>query len=309
MQIFLFDDIQHRHARRALHGIAAEGVEIHHPLAKLVDQIGAGRHARHRVAVAHGFAHGGDVGGCPAHLVAPHFLAGAGKPALHLIGDVKPARVPHQFHGLFHVAIRHLGQSFIGEDGADQHAGKANSLVLELVNGLFHLVGVGIGQGLSGQAVQGPVSLGERHGFDLGGGGLAAMKNAGQLIHGGGVAVIGVVGADDALLAGAEPRHAQGDFVGLAAGADDEGHGQGIVMQVGQPLGVFQHQLVQVAGMHIQGLGLFMQGLHHAGVAMPHIRDIVIDIQVLPAIRAVKPDPFSSDNMHRLVVEQGSARA
>ncbi len=80
------------------------------------------------------------------------------------------------------------------------------------------------------------------------------MKVSSQFVHRRGVAVVGAIGADNALFAGGLARHAQGNLVGFAAGADDKGHGQGVVMQGGQAFRVFQHQFVQVAVMHVQGL-------------------------------------------------------
>ena len=80
------------------------------------------------------------------------------------------------------------------------------------------------------------------------------MKVSSKFVHGRGVAVVGAVGADNALVAGGLARHAQGDLVGFAAGADDEGHGQGVVMQGSEALRVFHDQFVQVAVMHVQGL-------------------------------------------------------
>ena len=124
-----------------------------------------------------------------------------------------------------------------------------------------------------------------------------------------GDAVIGVCCDDEAGAAGAGSRDAQGEIVGLAAGA-----GEHDVTDLGrkrreQFFREVEHGLVQVARMRVEHGGLLRNRLHDLRVAVPDGCDVVVGVQIAMTGSVMEPDAFAADELDRLVVEQPVRRA
>ena len=65
-------------------------------------------------------------------------------------------------------------------------------------------------------------------------------------------AVIGVILDDDLTAPGVGSSEAQGEIVGLGAGADEEAHAQWVRQGGGEPLGVLHDVVVEVAGVRVE---------------------------------------------------------
>jgi hypothetical protein len=69
--------------------------------------------------------------------------------------------------------------------------------------------------------------------------------------------------------------------------------------------GILDDVLVQVAGMRVERGRLLGYRLDHVRVTVAHAGNIVIHIQVPVPIGVVHPDAFTSNQVQRLLVEQG----
>ena len=113
-----------------------------------------------------------------------------------------------------------------------------------------------------------------------------------------------VCGDDKAGAAGAGPRDAQGEVVGLAAGA-----GEHDVTDPGrqggeQPFRVVEDGLVQIARVRVEDGSLSRHRFHDMRVAVSDRCDVIITVEIAIAGRVVEPDAFASDKFYRLFVEQ-----
>jgi hypothetical protein len=137
---------------------------------------------------------------------------------------------------------------------------------------------------------------------------LGQAERRRQLSQGAGHAVITVPGDDDTGTAGAGSSDAQGEVVGLAAGA-----GEHDVADLGregrqQLLGVIEYGLVQIARMRVEEGRLSRDRLDDVRVAVPDGRHIIISIQIAIAGGIVEPNAFAAYELHRLLVEQPIGR-
>ena len=87
LQVFPLHDLKRRPRCGHGHRVAAKRVEISHVMAEILGHLGLHGDIGHRLAIAHGLAHRHDVGHHAVPLIPPHMRAGAGKAALHLVGE------------------------------------------------------------------------------------------------------------------------------------------------------------------------------------------------------------------------------
>jgi hypothetical protein len=57
--------------------------------------------------------------------------------------------------------------------------------------------------------------------------------------------------------------------------------------------------------MAVQDASLSAQRFDYARVAVPHVRDVVVGIQVALAVNVVNPHSLASNELQRLLVEEG----
>ncbi|MNM96036.1 hypothetical protein D3C81_1085000 [compost metagenome] len=236
--------------------------------------------------------------------MAPH-RPGAPEAGLHLVDDDQPAGLAHQFDRALQQSGRDARQALVGEDRAEDHAGEADAGGFQAIDGALHLGQVGLDQRLAGKAMQRPVGLGEGNAAHLAEGLALAVHHRRHLVHRGGVAVVAEVAADDPSTAPELASDAQGLLVGLGPRAGIEHLVQAGAEGAEQPLGVGDDGLAQVAAVHVERTVLPGDGLGHPGVAMTDHRDVVVAVEVALAIGRVQVDAFATDEVQRLLVEQG----
>ena len=242
-------------------------------------------------------------------VVAPP-LAGAAVAGLDFVGDDEAAGFVDHGGGALHEAGGDVGEAFVGEDGAEDEAGDALAGALEGVDAGCEAGEVGVGEvGFGGALEEGAVGFGEGDGADFGGAVLIEGE-AGEFGDEFGIAVVGAVGADDALVAGGEAGHADGDFDGFGAGAgDDDGFDFGGFMEAGEAFAEGDDVIVEVAAVDVEG-GL---GAGHGGgdgwVGVTDAGDVVVHVGVAAAGGVKQVDAFAADEVERVGVEEGGAGA
>ncbi|MCY1399501.1 hypothetical protein D9M71_145580 [compost metagenome] len=236
-------------------------------------------------------------------------LAGTGEARLHLIGDEQAAGRADQGRGLFHETGRYARQAFVGEQGIDQQRGRADAGGLQRGDGLDDIGGVLLQQLFGCGPGRRLVQARDWHGPGVGAKRLGGRQRGGDLGQRRGVAVV-VVGADDNAGATAgEARQAQGQFVGLAAGAGEH-HGVEWGRECrGQALGVTDDLLVEVAGVDVQLRGLATDRCNHVRVAMADAGYVVVDVQVAPPLHVEQPHAFATHQVQWVVIEQRRSAA
>ena len=220
-QLLAFDHFQNRHADGGGHRIAAEGVEVHVATGECFYKIRASYDASQRMAVAHGFTHGNDIGDRPECGVTPHVRAESAETALHFIRNQQSARFVHDFRGFLQVPRGHHRQPFTRKRRTDQQACKFDALRFEVLDRMTHIRGIGITQRLivAPMAITVRIEDGERaHERPAL---FRGREQRADLRHGRRVAVIREGRCDDPLIAGALARDSQRQFVGLTAGAHE----------------------------------------------------------------------------------------
>ena len=123
------------------------------------------------------------------------------------------------------------------------------------------------------------------------------------------ITVIGRIGDHDARVPGYRACDAKRQFVGLAAGATEHDVVELGGKFPGQPFGKFEHVPVQVTRMRIQCSKLLGDRRNHLRMTMPDVWHVVIQVQVLLAVRIIKPDARAAHDVHGVIVEQAVGRA
>ena len=141
--------------------------------------------------------------------------------------------------------------------------------------------------------------------------GIAADGRAarGQDTDGRCIAVIGVVGRDDARLACHRLRHAQGNIIRLGPCADHDGLRDSVIQLGGQPFDIVQHRVMQIACMGVERSSLRGNGLDHARVTMADMRHVVVAIQIAVSLFVPNPDTLPAHQMQRRFIKGGDIRS
>ena len=241
-------------------------------------------------------------------VVAPP-AAGAAIPGLHLVGDHQPAGGADHLGGPGHEPLRHVRQTLVGEDRADDQRREPAALALQLRDRRGQARQVGLCKlRLAEARFQRPVGLRERDRaqFRV----LRPLRaDAGHLADQVAVAVIGRVGEDDAALAGGEPRRPHRHLVGLGAAAAEDDALDLRPVQRRQPLGEGDDAFVQIAAVHVQRRLLTRHRLDHIGVGVTDAGHVVVHVDVTAAVGVVEVGAFAADDVQRRAVEQRRAGA
>lgn len=257
------------------------------------------------MAGAQRLAHGDDVGHHAVPLEAPERVAGAAEAGLHFVGNEEAAGLAHRVHRLGHEAGRVGEDAVAREHGIDHQRGRAHAVRLEVRDGLAHAIRERAAQfaGRSAVAVRrghGAHRIAKLHELAERGRGLGDRR---------GDAVVRKARDDQSLGPGVRACDAHRQVVGLAAGA-----GEHRMCELGrqggeQPLGVVEHTFVQVARVGVEHAGLAGNGLDHVRVAMADRGDVVVGVEMGPALGVVQPHAFATHRVQRRVVEQAVGRA
>ncbi|MNP37622.1 hypothetical protein D3C76_1310800 [compost metagenome] len=136
--------------------------------------------------------------------MTPH-LPGAAETRLDLVDDDQATGLAHQLHGTLQQGRRNAREPLVGEDRAEDHSGDADAGFLQAVDGGLDFAQVGLDEVLAAEPAERPVGLGEGDAAHFGEILALAVHQRRDLVHRGGVAVVGEVAADDAAAA---PEHA-----------------------------------------------------------------------------------------------------
>ena len=153
------------------------------------------------------------------------------------------------------------------------------------------------------------ITVWRRHKAHVVGDPVARRVGRAELGHGRGVAVVGVIGCDDPALAGHGLDHAQGNVIRLRAGAGQDRGRQVAVKGRRQSLNIVENATVRVAGVGVERRSLPRDRLDHMGVAVADVGHVVVAVQVPAAVAVPDPDPLTTDQRHRLIVEGGNVGA
>ena len=121
--------------------------------------------------------------------------------------------------------------------------------------------------------------------------------------------MVGVLGDDGGVAAGAGGGHPPGELVGLGAGGGEQarvqwpGHGRE------QSLGELDDAVVQVPGVGVEDAELAADRLGHGGVGVPDDGDVVVGVEVAGAVGGKQPRSFAADDVQGPGVEQRTERA
>ena len=180
---------------------------------------------------------------------------------------------------------------------------------LQLRDRLFDMGGKGLGETLAFGLAQRAIAVGCRHETDpvrTSANGFAVARHLG---HQPGVAVIGVVGRNDAHLARRGLGHAQGDVVGLAARAGQDRGGEIGRKVPGQALDIVQDRLVEIPRVRVQRGGLARNRFDHMGMAVPDMGHVVVAVEILLAVDIPQPDTLALHQVDRVVIKGRQVRA
>ena len=298
--------LQHRHRRRAGHRIAAEGVEITKGVAKPRHDLRRRHQSGDRVAVAHRFAEGDDVGRDSLALMRPEMATRAAKTRLNFIADQKAARPPCSFRRRFQPACGLRWEPLVQKKRTDDKSGEANASRLQFSDSGAYISGETLSLRVFDAIAVRRLHMGSvfaKAKADLGD--VAAR----QMAHQRGVAVIGGVGGDDAALARHRFGHAERDVVRLRPGTGEDRGGERVVEGGGQPLHIVEDAFVRIAGVGVERGRLIGDGLHHARVAVPDMGHVVVAVEIAPPGGVPEPDALSPHDMDGVVVEGGHVGA
>ena len=148
------------------------------------------------------------------------------------------------------------------------------------------------------------VTVRDSDGFDIRPEGLTAIEQGRQGVYGGAVAVIGGIGANDALPRRAVAGNAQGQLVGLGARTGKKNHRQRVIQGGRQLLTVIEDGLVQIPRVDVQHRSLAVQRIDDTGMAVADSGHIVVGIEIAFALGIGQPDPLAFDNVQGRVVKK-----
>ena len=298
--------LQHRHRRRAGHRIAAEGVEITKGVAKPRHDLRRRHQSGDRVAVAHRFAEGDDVGRNALTLMRPEMAARTAEARLHFVADQKAARRPDRLRRRFQPAWRLRWEALVQKKRTDDKSGEANASLLQFSDGGAYI----FGETLSLRVFD-AIAVGRLHMGDVVAETEANLRDvaARQVAHQRRVAVIGRVGSDDPALACHRLGHTKRDVVRLRPRTGEDGGGERVAECGRQTLHIVEDALVRIARVGVERRSLIGDGLHHARVAVPDMGHVVVAVEIAPPGGVPEPDALSPHDMDGVVVEGGHVGA
>ncbi len=106
LQSLVLDDVQHRQADGARHGIAAEGVEVFHAVVERLGDVWRRDDGAEWMAVPDGFAQRHDVGHDSLRFETPEMCSHAAESDLDLIRNAHATGFTHVSERVFEVSVR-----------------------------------------------------------------------------------------------------------------------------------------------------------------------------------------------------------
>ncbi|MNF90797.1 hypothetical protein D3C84_733770 [compost metagenome] len=66
---------------------------------------------------------------------------------------------------------------------------------------------------------------------------------------------------------------------------------------------------MQVTGVRVEDFRLLANRIHNVWMAMAYRRDVVVRVEITLAVRVVKPDTFTPDDMQWALIEESIGRS
>ena len=309
LQVLALEHVENRITHRGRHRVATEGVEVGILLRKGRGDRRRGDHGGQGVPRADRFAQRDDIRHHARVIERPHLLAGAVEAGLHLVCDEQPARGAGGGGCSLEVARRRQDGAIGIPDGVAEKRGGAVPECVEPRDGAVQLLRVAqadLWRAVTEAAAKTVGSLYSGEPVGLLGGRVHAGGGGADDI---GIAVVGLLRDDHALVPAHRARDADGEVVCFGARTDQQadaelrGHGGG------EALGIAHHVFVEVTRVRIQRGRLTRQGAHHMRMTMSHRRHVVVAVQITPPLGIPEPHALAAHQLHRLGVEQAVAGA
>ena len=295
-QIFRFNHIQHGEPNRARNGIAAERIEIFHPVRKCGGNFARRNHAAQRMPVARGLAERDNIGQSILCLKRPHVRPDAPEPDLHFIGNTNRARRARVRKRAFQIALREKNLSAAARNGFGHECRRVAVFMMQAFQNFADCVRVFFCRARVARAKRAAICVGKRRNVRRVGSALAALAiefvrtHINQRLR---VAVIRVVNTNHIAAIRVRARQTQRKLIRLTARIGEKANRQRRGQSRGQTPRVLDNVVVQITRVRVQHLHLLLSRAHHARTAMPHMTHIVDAIQIRVAVLVVQilPDP------------------
>jgi hypothetical protein len=116
--------------------------------------------------------------------------------------------------------------------------------------------------------------------------------------------VVRAGGDDDALVSGGVFCHAHGEVVGFGSGAGEHDMAQFGREGGEELLGVIEDGFLDVTGVGVQGLHLFVDSCNDLRVGVADRRDVVVNVEVLISLPVKERHSLATDDFDRGVVKE-----
>lgn len=116
--------------------------------------------------------------------------------------------------------------------------------------------------------------------------------------------MIGIGGDDYALIAAGQSRDAQGQIVGFAAGAVKDNAVDLLGKGADQTFRIVDEPGFEIARIGADPARLLRHRGIHLGVAVTQRGDVVVEIEVGPAVGIIEPHAFATNEVDRLAILQ-----
>src|SRR6185436_2344644 len=307
LETLLLDDVEDRETDRRRHGVPTERVEVLHPVGERLGDRSRRHDRAERMAVADRLAHRHDVRPRPGRTERPRVDPDPPEPDLDLVGDRDRADRPGRVEETGEPAARWDDLTGDGRDRLRDHGSgsvAASRLAVEDRAGLAEVRRPDL---WPIAAMSTSVRVRQRHDLDIVGRALAA--GPAELVRAHldeplGVAVVRAVDGGDIPPAGRGSCQAERQLVRLAPGVDEVADFEMVRQERGQPVGIAQHELVEIAGVRVQLPHLGGPGLDDPRVRVADVRDVVDAVEVGATVRVVQVRALAPDDVKGRPVAQ-----
>ncbi len=227
LEAFLADHPKYFEADRAGNRVSSKGVEIFHAIVEGIGNGPRGNDCRQRVAVADGFAHSDDVGNDALGFKSPEMRAGSAKSRLHLIRNADASRRPDQPVRGLEIPGRQHDLPAAADHRFAEESSRAFAFLPELVQNRLNMGSECWPRLRIAIPVQAPVRIRNGQHVRMRRGSFAAgsVEFIRTHVHASvGVAVVANFHHEHIFLRRVGFGQPEGQFVGFAAGIDQEDH-------------------------------------------------------------------------------------
>ena len=283
--------------------IAAEGIEVLHPVRKRRCDCRCRDDGSQRMTVSDWFAECHNVRHDVLRLEHPKVRARTAKASLHLIGNANSASVSDCGVSSIQITRRKNDLAATTQCRFAEERSKTLTSISDLSRCLNHIVRIKPGRIRSAMCA----SVDIRHHYLMNPGRTAFAAWAIELVraeidHRAGVAVISRVDDDHCIPTGVRSGQTQRQFVRFAAAVNQVHHAQRFRQGRCQPLGVLNQVFMKITSIRIENRHLFCGGAYYQRMAVSHMRHVINAIQIVSTASIIKILTRATDDMQRRLV-------